>query len=122
MGADPIKGTSVRWSYADGPMKGKRFEHTFSTDGTVHWRELGSEAGAAPERPASGDAKAGDASATYESAQVNDDVYVVSYLSGSGFTLTTVVDTRKGTVVSFASNEKQLMVQHGTLDSAKRAA
>ncbi|HVR88463.1 MAG TPA: MoaF N-terminal domain-containing protein [Candidatus Limnocylindria bacterium] len=122
MGADSIKGTSVRWSYADGPMKGKRFEHTFSADGTVQWRELATEAGETPGRPASGDAKAGDASAKYESAQVNDDVYVVSYLSGSGFTLTTVVDNRNRTVVSFASNETQLMVQHGTLDSAKRAA
>ena len=52
----------------------------------------------------------------------HDHVFVVAYLSGHGFTLTTVVDEQTGTVVSFASNEKQLAVQHGSLDPKKRAA
>jgi hypothetical protein len=47
---------------------------------------------------------------------------VFSYLSGAGFTLTTVVNERTGTVVSFASNDKQLMVQHGSLGAKKGAA
>ena len=45
-----------------------------------------------------------------------------SYLSSHGFTLTTVIDEQAGTVVSFASNEKELVVQHGSLDGRKRAA
>jgi len=108
MGADPIHsmgGKTVRWSYEDGPMKGKGFEHRFANDGTVSWNE-------------SGDAKpSADSSATYQVARINDDAYVFSYLSGSGFTLTTVVNERTGTVVSFASNEKQLMVLHGSLEA-----
>ena len=113
MGADPIDpmgGKTVRWTYDDGPMKGKGFEHRFSNDGTVSWKESG---GAKP---------SADSSAKYQVARINDDAYVFSYLSGSGFTLTTVVDEKAGTVVSFASNEKELMVQHGSLEAKKRAA
>ena len=110
MAADPIKGKTVRWTYEDGPMKGKGLEHRFSNDGTVSWKD-------------SGDAKpSADSSAKYQVARINEDAYVFSYLSGSGFTLTTVVNERTGTVVSFASNEKQLVVQHGSLEATKGAA
>ncbi|MDP9245010.1 MAG: MoaF N-terminal domain-containing protein [Chloroflexota bacterium] len=103
MAADPLSGTTLRWTYSDGPMKGKGFEHRFGSDGRVSWKEAG-------------DAKpSADSTAKYQHARVNDDVYVFSYLSGSGYTLTSVVDEKTGSVVSFASNEKELMVQHGTL-------
>jgi hypothetical protein len=110
MSADPITGKTVRWTYDDGPMKGKGFEHHFANDGTVTWKEVGEA------KPSA------DAAAKYELAPINDDVYVVSYLSGSGFTLTTVVDAETGKIVSFASNEKELIVQHGSLAEQQRAA
>jgi len=110
MSADPIKGKTVRWTYDDGAMKGKTFEHHFGSDGTVTWKE------ADEEQPSA------DSSANYEYAPINDSAYVFSYLSRSGFTLTTVVDEKAGTVVSFASNEKDLFVQHGSLEKQKRAA
>ena len=110
MSADPIKGKTVRWTYDDGPMKGKGFEHHFANDGTVTWKEAG-------------DAKpSADSTGKYQFAPINDDVYVVSYLSGSGVTLTTVVDAKTGKMVSFASTEKELIVQHGSLDPKQRAA
>ena len=103
MDADPLKGKTLRWTYADGPMKGKPFEHEFANDGTVTWKMVG-------------DAKpAPDSSAAYHFARINDGAYAVSYLSPHGFTLTTVVDERSGAIVSFASNEKELSVQHGKL-------
>jgi hypothetical protein len=90
-------------------MKGKGFEHRFGSDGTVSWKE-------------SGDAKpSADSSAKYQHARINDDVKAFSYLSGSGFTLTTVIDEKSGSIVSFASNEKELMIQHGTLDPKGRS-
>jgi len=58
----------------------------------------------------------------YEVARVNDHVYAVSYLARSGYTLTSVLDTRAGTVVSVASNEKELVVQRGTFEVARAAA
>jgi hypothetical protein len=101
--ATDMSGKTVRWTYADGPMKGKHFEHTFTGD-TVTWKE------AADAKPAP------DSTAKYQFQRVSDQVYVISYLSNHGFTLTTVVDERSGAIVSFASNEKDLVVQHGSLE------
>lgn len=107
MSDDPVRGRSIRWTYDDGPMAGKVFEHTFATDGTVSWREVGAKGGA----PAVG----GEPSVKYEAVRVDADVYVVSYLATSGWALTTVVNEKDRTVVSFASNEKSLVLQRGKL-------
>ena len=109
MKAVPPTGKSIRWTYDDGPMKGKDFEHHFTNEGTVTWK------GAGEQKPSA------DSNAQYEYARIDDDVYVFSYLSSSGFTLTSIVNETAGTVVSFASNEKQLIIQHGRLE-AKNAA
>ena len=91
-------------------MKGKPFEHEFTNDGKVSWK-------------AAGDAKPpAESSVAYQAARITDDVYVVSYLAGSGWTLTTVVDERTGAIVSFASNEKELVVQHGRIEPTPRAS
>jgi hypothetical protein len=102
--ATDLAGKTIRWTYADGPMKGKHFEHSFTNDGTVSWKEAGEP------KPSA------DSHAKYQFQRISDDVYVVSYLSSHGFTLTTVVDDRSGAIVSFASNEKDLVVQHGSLE------
>jgi hypothetical protein len=108
--AKDLAGKTIRWTYADGPMKGKKFEHSFTDDGTVTWKEAG-------------DAKASaDSRAKYQFARITDDIYVFSYLSNHGFTLTSVIDERAVTVVSFASNEKELVAQHGTIDAKAQAA
>lgn len=107
MSSDPVRGKSIRWSYDDGPMAGRTFEHTFTTDGTVSWREIGAKAGA----PTVG----GEPSVKYEAARVDADVYAVSYLARSGWTLTTVIDEKDQTILSFASNEKTLVLQRGKL-------
>lgn len=110
MADDPIRGSTIRWSYDDGPTKGTEFEHVFAKDGTVTYRMLNnaskSENGEvkSPERP------------TYQVADVGADVWAVSYLAPSGFTLTTILDMDSGKMVSFASNEKQLFIQHGTFE------
>ena len=114
---DPVRGKTLRWTYDDGAMAGKTYEHTFGTDGTVRWSEVGKKGGetgatAAPD---------GDTTAAYKVERLNDDVYVLSYLAKSGYTLTTVVDTKAGTIVSVASNEKQLMTLHGRVEGAMSA-
>lgn len=108
--AKDLRGKTIRWTYADGPMKGKHFEHSFTSDGTVSWKEAGEPKASA------------DSQAKYEFERISDDVYVVSYLSNHGYTLTTVVDERSGAVVSFASNEKELVVQRGSLEQKVPAA
>src|SRR5262245_66672402 len=102
--SDPVRGKTLRWTYEDGPMAGKTFEHTFAADGTVTYQELGKPASKPEGKPT-----------RYELERISDDVHAVSYLSSHGWTLTTVLDRKTGKIVSFASNEKQLMVQHGRL-------
>src|SRR5262249_51542784 len=49
MEQDPVKGKTIRWAYDDGPVKGQTFEHTFSADGKVSYREANAKPGAAGE-------------------------------------------------------------------------
>jgi len=49
-------------------------------------------------------------------ARVTDQVYVVSYLAASGFTLTVAIDFGSGTIVGFASNDKQWSPVKGTYE------
>src|ERR1700737_4904951 len=117
MGRDPVRGKTIRWTYDDGPMAGKSFEHTFGNDGNVTWRETGGEdRGAKPPVTQKTGKPATEAKAKYVVAAVTDDVCAVSYLSASGFTLTSVLDFAAGTVVSFASNEKELVTQRGMFE------
>ncbi len=102
MDQDPIRGKTLRWTFDDGPMAGKGFDHTFHTDGSVSYRSAGDP----EERPTT--------EKKYEMARVNDDVCAVSYLGASGYTLTTVLDFKTGKAVGFASNEKELVAQHGS--------
>jgi hypothetical protein len=110
--SDPITGKTLRWTYSDGPTAGKVFEHTFGTDGRVTYRMVDG-----------GEVKTGATQATakapvhYDVERITDDVYAVSYLApDSGYTLTSVLDAKAGTIVSFASNETKMLVQHGTFD------
>ena len=121
MESDPVRGKTIRWTYEDGPMAGKSFEHSFRSDGTVTWRETGAEK--TPKQPTNGERNGKgqvDSQAKYEISPVNDEVYAVSYLSASGYTLTSVLDFARATVVSVASNEKELVVQRGTFEVAER--
>ena len=105
MGANPITGHSLRYTFADGQMAGKSYDHTFSRNGNVSFREVGG----GPE------AKPGGAE-QYHVASICPDVYVVSYLSPAGHTLTTILDYRAMKLVAFASNENSLSMQHGTFE------
>ena len=110
MAGDPIRGKTIRWSYEDGPTKGMKFEHVFGTDGHVSWRRV-------DQASAKGEVSAKtQEAATYEVAQAAAHVWTVAYLAPSGWTLTTVLDLDSRTIVSFASNEKQLVVQHGVFE------
>jgi hypothetical protein len=125
MGSDPVRGKTIRWKYDDGPMAGKSFEHTFGADGIVAWTEVDGRKDTTKSstngRPKTERTPA-EMKAKYEVAPINEDVYAVAYLSGSGFTLTSVLDFSAGTLVSFASNEKQLVLQRGTFDVEERVS
>ena len=95
-------------------MKGKCVEHTFADDGVVRWKMLDDKG--APTQGGGGKAK-------YEAQRLNADVYVVAYRTDDGYTLTSVLDFATGKLLSAASNEKELSLQHGTFEkvSAREA-
>ena len=103
---DNIHNKTVRWTFSDGPTAGKTFEHDFAVDGSVRFRTAGD--------------KWSDKQ-HYEVAQISDDVLAVSYLA-AGWTLTSILDFRTHAVTAFASNDKQLVVQHGTFETLRAAA
>jgi hypothetical protein len=105
MVANPITGHSLRWKFHDGPMAGKAFDHTFSRNGTVTFREVDGDPNAKP-----------GAAPQYEVASLGQDIHAVSYLSGSGYTLTVVLDYKTQKLVAFASNDKSLTMQQGTFE------
>ena len=60
-------------------------------------------------------AKGGNAE-RYEVAALGQDVYGVSYLASSGYTLTVALDYKSLKFVAFASNETSLTMQQGTFE------
>jgi phenolic acid decarboxylase len=106
MNADPVRGKTIRWTFTDGSMADHRFEHLFHEDGTVEFRMLDGKANGKPTKVDK-----------YEVATVGAKVFAVSYLGPAGYTLTVVLDFQTGRIVGFASNEKELSVQHGTFEA-----
>jgi hypothetical protein len=102
---NPVTGHTLRWKFQDGPMAGKSFDHTFSRNGGVVFREVDGDPNAKP-----------GVADQYEVASLGQEVHAVSYLSSSGYTLTVVLDYRTKKLVAFASNEKSLTMQHGTFE------
>jgi hypothetical protein len=102
-----VAGRTLRWTFEDGPTAGKTFQHAFGADGTVRY---GMDGGAS------------SGTARYVFAPVGDHVGVVSYLGAAGYTLTSVLDFSAGTVVAVASNESEVVLQHGRFRVAQRVA
>jgi MoaF N-terminal domain len=96
--AAPIRGSTIRFIWTEGPTKGKVHEHVFHQDGTVEYGSTGSE------RP------------QYAAFEVTKDVYAVSYLAPSGFTLTVVLDFATHEMVGVASSEDQWHPVRGTFE------
>jgi hypothetical protein len=110
MARDPIRGATFHWSF-EGPMAGKTFEHVFGEDGTVSYRMLGGDKESAL-TPA----------VKCEIAHIAPDIYALSYLGSSGYTLTVILDFETNALVSFASNEKELSQSKGTFEVVKPTA
>jgi hypothetical protein len=106
--AAAVRGKTIRMMWTAGPTKGSAHEHVFHEDGTVEWHEPGtrkSSAGAQPpakEKP------------NYAALRVADDIYAVSYLAASGYTLTVVLNFREKTMVGFASSSNDWHPVQGT--------
>ncbi len=113
--SDAIRGTTMRWSWTEGPTKGKIHEHVFHGDGTVEWREVD---GDAPE--AGGPSTSGTPERVpYGAFEVGPETYTVSYLAPSGFTLTVVANLGSGELVGFASSSDSWFPVRGTCERVR---
>jgi hypothetical protein len=99
---EALSGKTLRFTFEQGPTSGSSYDHTFREDGTVSWRDpaKSQDASASPE-----DANK-EPPTKYGSFQVADDVYVVSYLSKSGYTLTVALNFETDELFGFASNDQ----------------
>lgn len=116
MGKRSLAGRTIRWTFDDGPTAGTTYEHTFSPDGTVTWRDVSAKK--APAKPA--EAKSGNGKdpegVPYASFEVAPDVHLVSYLSDSGYTLTVTVNLGTLQCSGVASNDKEWYPSTGTVE------
>ena len=102
---ETLQGKTVRWQFSEGPTQGTVYEHVIGKDGSISWNSAGGKGKG--ESPV-------DGKGTVE--KVADNVHVISYLSPSGFALTAVLNFEDGSVLSFASNEKEWFPAHGTFE------
>lgn len=114
--AGAIRGTTMRWTWTDGPTKGKVHEHVFHGDGTVEWRDAAEPrktppAAQAPAKPASPPERV-----PYAAFEVTPKIFAVSYLATSGFTLTVVLDFATKAMVGVASGAKDWFPLRGTFE------
>ena len=107
--AAPIRGKTIRLTWTEGPTKGATHEHVFHDDGTVEWRDA-----AGPQKGASAREKP-----EYAAIRVADDIFAVSYLAQSGYTLTVVLNFREHKTVGFASSSKDWHPVQGTFEVVK---
>jgi hypothetical protein len=115
MSSDPIRGQTIRFTFTDGPMAGKTFEHVFDRRGTVTFRAVTEEASSSVGKKTHNEGKNRPAP-KYEIVMVREDVGAISYLGSSGYTLTVVLDFKTKKLVAFSSNDKGVAVQRGTFE------
>lgn len=97
--SNPLAGRTFRWTFNDGPTANKTYEHVFSPDGTVVFKEVNGPPQAAP----TGEKGPG---IKYASFEIAPNTHLVSYLSNHGYTLTVAMNLDNKQLHGFASNDK----------------
>ena len=107
MKTDPIRGKTIRWTFTDGVMKNKSFDHTFNDDGSLTFMMQNHGL-------YTNDICKVTRIVKYVVATLGADVTIVSYFVPHGYTLTVAMDMKTKKLVAFSSNDKGVEVQHGT--------
>lgn len=112
--ASAIRGKTMLWKFTDGPQKGSVYEHVFNDDGSVVFKDAGKAKDAEGSKPTR--------EKEYGAVKVSDDVYLVSYLGASGYTLTVALNFKDQSMNGFASGAKEWYPLHGTFEVVKEPA
>ncbi|HVD59253.1 MAG TPA: MoaF N-terminal domain-containing protein [Gemmatimonadaceae bacterium] len=110
--SNALAGRKFNWTFSDGPTAGKTYEHTFANDGTVVFKEAGGSAqqgGSSSQMPGS----------KYAAFEIAPNIYLVSYLSSHGYTLTVAMNLASKQLNGFASNDKEWHPLEGTVEEVK---
>jgi hypothetical protein len=101
-----FRGRTITFKYVDGAMANKAYAHTFSDEGDLTYKPVGSD---------------GEGTRAQESRieKLRDDLWVVTYRGEGGYTLTSVLDFASNQLVSIACNGEELSVHHGTFETAR---
>jgi hypothetical protein len=113
--AAAVRGKTIRLTWTEGPTKGTTHEHVFHQDGTVEWHDAAAK-GSPSKAPQTSRPKE---KPQYAALRVADDVYAVSYLAASGYTLTVVLNFKDRRMVGFASGAKDWHPVQGTFAVVK---
>jgi hypothetical protein len=105
---DPVTGKTLRFTWTEGPTQGDTHEHVFNADGSVDYHKVGAGAKGKPTHEKK-----------YAAMKASDDVYLVSYLAASGFTLTVALNFADRSIVGIASNDKQWFPVKGRLEAVR---
>jgi hypothetical protein len=103
--APEIVGKTIRFIWADGPTAGKTHEHVFNPDGSVEYApvENGTVGKFTREK-------------RYVAFKVAQDVFLVSYLGASGYTLTMALNFADGSLCGVASGAKDWFAVKGRFE------
>jgi hypothetical protein len=103
--AREIEGKTIRFIWSDGPTAGKTHEHLFNTDGSVEYApvENGAPGKFTTEK-------------RYAAFKVAPDVFLVSYLGSSGYTLTVALNFHDNSLCGVASGAKEWFPVKGRFD------
>jgi hypothetical protein len=116
--SDRVRGTTLRWTFTEGPQQGKTYEHTFHEDGTIEYRTVEDAPKEEPSGQQARGAQAEGERPKYAAYDVSEDVVLVSYLADSGFTLTVALNFASHQLASIASNSDQWFPARGTFATA----
>jgi hypothetical protein len=103
-----LHGKTIRFSFSEGPTKGSSYDHAFADDGTVTFRDAAKSERKEPRLP--------EKPTKYASFEVADETTLVSYLSGSGYTLTVALNFETEELFGFASNHEHWYPVRGTFE------
>jgi phenolic acid decarboxylase len=103
--ADAVRGKKIRFTWQDGPTKGSSHDHDFHEDGSVEYRASNAKKDEKWTREKE-----------YSAVQVSEDVYLVSYLGASGYTLTVALNFKNHRMVGIASGVKDWYPVEGAFE------
>ena len=104
---ESLTGRTLRWTFSDGPVAGKTYEHTFNADGSVVYRSVDDTVTGKPTRER-----------FCATDRIDEHVFVISYRAVSGYTLTVVLNFADHRMIGYASNEEAWYRQQGTFEIA----